>query len=111
MTTPDSVTLYDPAGKPRATLASPAPFEALVGAAWGLGRGDSLQVLALAEQHWVLMTYRPGRVPVCAPTGIESGPIAQANGKAVRDSMVEAAWAELLDEGWRVEESTQRSAD
>jgi hypothetical protein len=94
------VTVLDPAGRVRATLASPASFEALVAAAWGLGGGESLQVLAVAGGKWELFTWRPGHVPVCAPTGVQAGPEVQGTGRMLLAALCEVAWAGLLDEGW-----------
>lgn len=107
MSAAETVRVLDPSGTPRATLPLPASFRAILGVAWGLAEGDSLQIIANGPDRWALMTFRPGRVPVCVPTGVESRHFPGKDNAAVLEGMCETAWLDLTEEGWRVEKAPE----
>lgn len=97
-----TVTLIDPAGHVRATLTAPASPEALLRAAKGLDEADRIVVIALDNDNWTLAIIRRGGMGSVEVLDVRCGTVPDPWIAQNRDSMIELAWLDLVEAGWRV---------
>ena len=101
--------VIDPAGLVRCELPAAASLEDFLRLAWALGPRDLFVVIASATHQWGLSIYRPGPHamvdPTFSPLGIRTGYIAQADSAKTLAAMMEAAWLDLVDEGWSIRDA------
>jgi hypothetical protein len=92
--------VVDPSGATRGELPADATLEQALALAWNLGPRDDFLVTAEDSHRWSLCIYSPERVPVTTPLGIRTGYTAPQDHAKARAAMIEAAWLDLVDEGW-----------
>lgn len=98
--------VIDPAGVVRGTVADGAGLEDALAVAWSLRPCDRFLVTAVDTNHWGLTIYRPDRVPVTQPLDVRSVYVAtEDDGEKRQAAMIEAAWLDLVDEGWTLRQA------
>lgn len=98
--------ILDPAGRVRGTAKSADP-EDFLRIAWGMGPRDHFTVLLTDEGVWELHIYRADRIPAIVTLAVRTGFVADADVTKTRHAMIEAAWLDLVDDGWTVSQNPQ----
>ena len=100
------VHVYDPTGADRGVIpGASVDLEVALRLAWGLGPHDEFMVAADDTNVWSLSVYRPRKEPAIVPVGIRSTfVVTPGNRHATRAAMIEAAWLDLVDDGWVIED-------
>ena len=97
--------VIDPAGVLRRSFPRGTGFEGALRAAWNLADVDGF-VMGHCDTRWTLHIHRPlsnRSAALLQITQVEDRALGGNDRRRARCALVEAAWQELTDEGWRVQ--------
>jgi len=95
-----TIRLIDPQGRTRATFSAPVTSEDLLRAALDCAPADKFVVCVVNPSEWSLAVLRAGRYSTVEPIGPRVKEVCRSQWNAMRTSMAETAWLDMVDEGW-----------
>jgi len=95
-----TICVIDPQGRTRAAFSAPVTSEDLLRAALDFGPSDKFVVCIVAPSMWSLAVLRAGDYSALEPIGPEVHEVCRSQWNAMRASMAETAWLDMVDQGW-----------